>query len=112
MDKQIVVERDGIRITGPAKVRRNACIHVQANVMDFTGLPHDAWAASVDAAYSIYGAVAVEDNTVGQVSQVDGVDGSKRDLPCNGRRFGLTLNMYGFKVRDLNARLSALPCQS
>lgn len=104
----VTVERDGVRIIGPRKVKAGAYVRVRAEIIGDFERAHDAWAEAVDAAYSIYGAVATEDNTVGQIAQVDGVDGSKRNLPAKGRVFSLGLNLYGAKVRPLNAKLATL----
>lgn len=97
--------RDGLRLTGPRVVKAGSYIRVRVTIERDYDRPHDAWADAVDFAYAIYGAVATEDNTVGQVAQVDGVDGSRRNLPARGRTFSLGLNLYGVKVREVNARI-------
>jgi len=108
MEQDLVVRRNGMTLTGPSKVKRNAYVRVTVSIDDaICERGHDAWMMAVDLAYSVYGAIATEDNTIGQVAQVDGVDGSKANLPVKGRRFSLGLNLYGFKVRELNKRLAA-----
>uniref|UniRef100_A0A6H2A1C1 Uncharacterized protein n=1 Tax=viral metagenome TaxID=1070528 RepID=A0A6H2A1C1_9ZZZZ len=110
--QQVRVERDGLVLHGPSRVSRDAYVGVQVHVVAFDGRPHDAWAQAVDLAYDTYGAIATEDNTVGQIAQVDGVDGRRASDPAAGRWFSLHLNLYGMKVRPLNARLAAFPLQS
>lgn len=106
---EITVRRDGMILTGPGKVRRDSFIRVRVEILtdDGRATAHDAWADAVDLAYSVYGAVATEDNTVGQLAQVDGVRGERKGLPVAGRVFSLGLNLYGFKVSDIRRRIAA-----
>ena len=109
--ESIKVERDGLELEGPAKVGRD-CRYIRVSVKVVSSKQthaHYAWADAVNLAYSVYGVIATEDNTVGQIVQVDGAHGEKRTLPVNGRTFSLGLNLYGRKVRELNRKLATLP---
>ena len=108
--ESIKVERDGLELEGPAQVSRDSYIRVYVKVVNSKQThAHYAWADAVNLAYSVYGVIATEDNTIGQIAQVDGARGEKRTLPVNGRTFSLGLNLYGRKVRELNRKLATLP---
>jgi hypothetical protein len=113
----ITIKRNGLILTGPAKPKRDAYIRVSVVVdgaeYDVTDGPvgdrrHEVWSEAVSLAYSVYGAAATEDNTVGQLAQVDGADGRKRNLPCRGRVFSLGLNLWGKPARKLHERIAAV----
>ena len=106
----IKVERDGLELEGPARVSRGGYIRVYVKVVSSKQThAHYAWADAVNLAYSVYGVIATEDNTIGQIAQVDGAHCEKRTLPVNGRTFSLGLNLYGRKVRELNRMLASFP---
>jgi len=106
----ITVERDGLTLTGPGKPKAGAFVRVLVRINSHAGRPHDAWADAVDLAYSVYGAVAVEDNTVGQLAQVEGVRGERKADPVVGRVFSLGLNLHGMRAGDVRRRIaSAVP---
>lgn len=104
---QIVVSKNGLKLTGAAKPGRNDYIRVRVEVVDDLGrAPHDAWNDAVCLASRVYGVMATEDGTVGQAVQVDGASGEKRNLPTKGRVFSLGLNLHGLRQRDVLARIA------
>lgn len=109
MKDTIKISRNGMTLYGPAKIRKDEYIRVRVSIDEaICERPHDAWAMAVDFAFDIYSAVATEDNTIGQITQVDGSDGSQAKLPVKGRVFSLGLNLYGKGVRAIQKRLKEL----
>lgn len=103
----LTLERNGLRLTGPERPKRNAYIRVAVKVVADMGRDRfDAWNDAVSFAYDVYGSVATEDGTIGQCSQLDGSDGSKSGLPVAGRVFSLGLNLYGKRAKDVQARIA------
>lgn len=111
--EHISIERDGLRLTGPRKPKRNDYVRVTVKIVtdQFDDAKHegrgrfDAWAFAVNFASQVYGPIATEDGTIGQHAQLDGVDGSKREMPVKGRVFELGLNLYGRKIREVWTRI-------
>lgn len=100
---------NGIEITGPDKVKRNQYVTVYAQILDDRhGRPHDAWASACMVVSTVYGGWPVEDNTIGQLAQVEGVSREKQNLPSRGRIFSFGLNLYGMPTRPINERLKML----
>ena len=96
----------GMKMEGCMNPMRDSYVRVSVEIIDDLGRDVEtAWYDAVSLVQDIYGVTPTEDNTVGQIAQMYGADGSKRKLPVKGRVFSLGLNLYGMKVRKLHARI-------
>jgi hypothetical protein len=102
------IERNGFRITGEIKPKRNSYIRTRIEMIDdrYGTDANNAWANAVDEVYNIYGASVTEDNTVGQVCQTHGSDNRYANKPVRGRSFQMSCNLWGKKAKELHNRIA------
>lgn len=101
--------KNGLIMVGPDKPGRDSYTRVSVQVNDDRGrTPDQAWNDACAFASEVYGPWPTEDGTIGQHAQLIGASNQYRDLPTKNRQFTFGLNLYGYKIRPVHARIREL----
>lgn len=101
----VKIRRNGMTLECKKSVRKDSFVRTTVTIDTDFPTPYHAWHAAVKLGAAVFGVTPTEDNTVGQVVQLDGASNEKAHLPAKGRVFQLSFNLYGMGCRKINARI-------